>query len=90
MWGKPRLRGFRSAMEGGALGDLVVVRKGLKVAAQRFTALPRFTDDQLRRLAAAMEYVEFEGGTQIIVQGTLHDLDVVVAQRSARTERTFK
>ena len=35
---------------------------------QRFTALPRFTDEQLRRLASKMEYKEFEGGTQIIIQ----------------------
>ena len=57
------------------IAQLTVIADGLNVATlactamQRFTALPRFTDEQLRRLASKMEYKEFEGGTQIIIQG---------------------
>ena len=57
----------------GALGDLVMIRQGFKVAAQRFTALPRFTDEQLRRLAGSMEWREFGGGDTLINQGDASD-----------------
>ena len=74
MSSRPRVQAIVPVEPGeGALGDLVMLRKGFKMAAQRFTALPRFTEDQLRRLAEAMVFVEFEGGQNIIVQGGKDD-----------------
>jgi CRP-like cAMP-binding protein len=58
---------------------LKLVRSALKFAAQRFQALPRFTDPQLRQLSAVMECRKFDGGSEIIRQGATDDSYYVLA-----------
>lgn len=62
-----------------AIENMALVRTALKFAAQRFSALPRFTEPQLQGLANVMETRTFAGGDSIIVQGATDDSYYVLA-----------